>query len=75
MILVRKRKPSSIVPIAGQRWGKRDDSPFPPPKNSTVTILDVKDNWVMYYESEAFPDSRMHLNPFVDNYKPFINKE
>jgi len=59
-------------PIPGESWELFDKSPWP--KHSTsITILDVKDDWVRYDMSPLFMDQRMELKSFLRIYKKVNN--
>ena len=57
-------------PIKGEKWGRKDGSPWPRSDRPVVTILDVKDGWVRYdMGGTIFKDERMVMSSFLYCYK------
>lgn len=63
----KKPKTPIKLPIPGETWGLRDESPWPK-SGYTAIILDVKEGWVRYEMNPLFPDERKPLKSFLDCY-------
>ena len=76
--LFRFHREPQRIPVPGEQWELTDPDnngdPFPPKHRVVAKILDVRKNWVRYYQNDSFPDERMPLAMFAAIYVP-INPE